>query len=412
MTLFGRAIGALPLFATVLLASCGGAGGVASVVNQQAPQIAVGEPPPVQKALATGEFVAGAQAAGCARSRNQLYVIDQKMVFWDTADYGCADASYAQTLFGATPKEVLCTASDSIAGPRTSCADTASRTLFDTILKNLDKADLGLGSAHKVEPVAFAPKSGVSLSFTTVLSDAYSGVTTAKNVVIKDAAAWEALWSEHNSNHTMLPGPLPKFDFSKQMLLGVFVGQHANGCRHLEIERVGVSGDKLVVEYADNDVTTVAICTAAVSSGMQLVAVERSDVAVEFVNISTAALRFDSIDQTARSNVRDAQNLVIRDAAAWAELWSAHDGGAKPLPAVNFDKYMVLAVFLGNRPGGCYATNVQRVYRNGKKIVAVHIDSKPGMATLCTMNITTPAHLVMVERSDVPVEFASQEQDI
>lgn len=411
MKLFGRAIGVLPLFAAALLAGCGGGGTNAGVSNQQSSQLVVTELPPVQKPLATGDFIVKAQGVACASTRNRLFVIDQKMVFWDTADYGCADASYSQTLFGATPKELLCSTADSIAGPRTSCADDASRALFDTILKNLDKADLGLGSAHKVEALAFAPRSGVSLSVENVASDAFSGVKIAKNVVVKDAAAWQALWTEHSANRSPAPA-LPKVDFAKQMLLGVFVGEHANGCRQLEIQRVGVSGATLLVEYDDHDVTTVAVCAAVASSGMQVVAVERSDAAVEFVNTSATAMRFETIDGTNRSMVRDAQDLVIRDAAAWAELWAAHSGGAAPLPAINFDKKMVLAVFLGSRPNGCYATNLQRVYRNGKKIMAVHVDSTPGMGVLCTLQITTPAHLIQVERSDDPVEFAFQEQPI
>lgn len=409
MTILKRAIGAVPLLAIVLLTSCGGGSSSGGMLNdlQSIQGTVVGE----QKALDTTAFVAKAQAEQCAATRNRLFVIDQKMVFWDRADVTCYDMSYAQTLYGATPQQPLCTVSDSIAGPRTSCADDQSRALFDTILKNLDKADLGLGAGHKVEALAFMPKSGISLTFESVAADAFSGVKTAKNVVLKDAAAWHKLWAEHAGNRSPAP-PLPAVDFSRQMLVGVFAGEHANGCRHLEIIRVGVSGARILVEYADQDMTTVALCAMAASSGMQVLAVKRSDAAVEFVNIPAAALAFKSIDQTTRSNLGGAQTLVIRDAAGWSALWAAHSGNTTPEPAVDFGRYMVLAVFLGSQPNGCYSTGFSNVYRADKTIYAVHIDTTPGIGVLCTMQITTPAHLIQVERSDDTVEFASLQEPI
>ena len=407
MMTLDRAIGAIPLCATLLLASCGGTGAGGTGADRLSTQgIAVGEPSPAAKVVASAEFQAKVQGASCAATRNRLFVIDQKMVFSDIADFSCADASYSRVLYGATPQDVLCSAADSIAGPRISCVDAASRTLFDTILKNLDQPDLGLGREHQVETLAVLPPAGTSLSFDAVAGDGFSGVKVAKNVVVRDAAAWAKLWAEHSANRTPAP-ELPKVDFARQMLVAVFTGEQT-GCHHLEIMRVGVSGGGLVVEYADKDVSAIALCIAGIPAGMQVAAVARSDAAVEFVNVEAAAVAFTSIEQSTRSNIRDARNVVIRDAAAWAVLWKEHKGDAAPLPAVDFNKAMVLGVFLGSQPNGCYSTSFSRVYRNGKKIVAVHADTVPGMGVMCTMNITTPAELVVVERSDATVEFASQ----
>ena len=407
MTFLRRAMGAIPLCAALLLAGCGGAGNGAAMIDRQStPGIAVGEPPPAAKVVASADFLAKVQGANCAATRNRLFVIDQKMVFSDIADLGCADASWSRVLYGATPREVLCSSADSIAGPRTSCVDDASRALFDIILKNLDQPDLGLGREHKVETLAVLPPSGNSLSFDPVVSDAFSGVKVAKNVVVRDAAAWATLWAEHSARRTPAP-ELPKVDFGHRMLVAVFSGEQL-GCHHLGIARVGVSGGALVVEYADQDVTMSALCIGAVSSGMQVVAVERSDAAVEFVNVAAAAIPFTSVEQSTRSNIRTARTVVVRDAAGWTALWKEHKGDAAPAPAVDFNKAMVLGVFLGSQPSGCYSTAFKLVYRSGKKIVAVHGDTVPGMGVLCTMNITTPADLIVVDRSDATVEFASQ----
>jgi hypothetical protein len=99
-------------------------------------------------------FRAMANEAGCADVTNRLFVIDDELVFWDVAG-NCADASYAQTLYGSTPDQVLCTLHDSIAGPQQECQDAQYQEMFATITSNLNKPDLGLGAGHTVQEVSF-----------------------------------------------------------------------------------------------------------------------------------------------------------------------------------------------------------------------------------------------------------------
>jgi hypothetical protein len=96
-----------------------------------------------------------ARNASCADVRNRLFLIDQRLVFWDR-ESKCADAAYAQTLYDRRPGSVLCNVMDSIAGPQRRCnADAPFINMFDTILGHLDAPDLGLGSGHTVTPVNF-----------------------------------------------------------------------------------------------------------------------------------------------------------------------------------------------------------------------------------------------------------------
>jgi hypothetical protein len=142
-------MGVAPLVCVLLLAACGGGGGGAAPGAESLSGASrTSEVPQVD------QFVALARSADCARTTNRLYLIDQKMVFWRRADLGCFDAAYAHHLYGATPQMLLCSSNDSIAGPMIRCTDAQYRSLFDTILNNLDKGDLGLGSAHKVEAIA------------------------------------------------------------------------------------------------------------------------------------------------------------------------------------------------------------------------------------------------------------------
>lgn len=148
-------LGAAALAGALSLAGCGGgnANGAADMLAGQG--IAVGEPNGVMPIVA--DFIAKAQEASCTDQRNRLFMIDKSMVFWDRAGT-CADNAYGRNLYGATPQALLCSVADSIAGPKTTCADDKSRALFNVIVANLDRADLGLGAGHQVEALVIPAK--------------------------------------------------------------------------------------------------------------------------------------------------------------------------------------------------------------------------------------------------------------
>jgi hypothetical protein len=351
------------------------------------------------------QFIRMAQDEGCADIRNRLFVIDGKQVFYDRAG-NCPDMGYRQALYGLAPELLACEASDSIAGPRTFCADDKSRALFDTILKNLDKADLGL-AGHKVEQVTFLPKAGTAIAFETIASDSYSGVAQARTVVVKDAAAFGKLWAEHGK-YRIPPPDAPKVDFGHQMVLAVFDGAQPNGCRSMSVTGVVSAGDRIVLAYAESELQTFAVCTEALVQPMQMVVVERSDAPVEFVKANGRSLAFSTIEQVTRSGLADARNVVVKDGEAWAALWAEHAGASAAVPAVDFDRQMVIGVFLGRQRDGCHGTTISRVSLSGSKLSVLHKDTLPGPTVLCTMGMTTPSHLVAVDRSDAQVEFAKE----
>lgn len=105
------------------------------------------------KAMSTAEFIKMAKESSCHQIRNQLYLIDNAVVFWDRIGK-CPDNAHEQTLFGSAPDQVLATSHDSIAGPMLKVNDEKYRAMFNTIMAHRDSADLGLGSTHKVQPLA------------------------------------------------------------------------------------------------------------------------------------------------------------------------------------------------------------------------------------------------------------------
>jgi hypothetical protein len=140
---------------------------------------------------------------------------------------------------------------------------------------------------------------------------------------------------------------------------------------------------------------------------MQMVVVERSDAPVEFVKAKAVSVKVRTLDQTTRSGVNEARDVVVRDRAAWSALWAEHAGNAQ-LPEVDFDKQMVIGVFLGRKEGGCYTVDINDVSLSGNKLTVHHKDTVPGPLVLCTPAITSPAHLVVVDRTDAQVVFGKE----
>jgi len=100
-----------------------------------------------------------AQAStSCAQTRNRVLFIqdnlrpDDRVILLDQAGT-CSDAAYRQVLFGKDGDDVLCSNADSIAGPHKSCSAPSHAAMFDTILANLERPDLGLGSGYRVDQV-------------------------------------------------------------------------------------------------------------------------------------------------------------------------------------------------------------------------------------------------------------------
>jgi len=409
MSMFKGTISVVPMLAALLLAGCGGGNNavITSDSRQAGPGVGIGEPN--GGAPVISEFVKMAQDETCADSRNRLFLIDGKQVYWDRAGK-CADNSYAQRLFGATTQTVLCETSDSLAGPRTFCANDDARKLFETIQNHRDLPDLGLGAGHKVEEVRFLPKSGTAIAFRTLLNTTnFAIVPDQKNVVIKDEAAWEKVWTAHTSGpHQSFP--LPKVDFARDMVIGVFA--QTIPCDGMSVARVVVKEDKLVVETELRGPEAHVMCAAVVVQKVQFIVLPRTDAQVEFVEVKATTMVNTSIDRTTRSQVSEPRQVVVKDQQGWDALWADHAGkDAKP-PAIDFKEWMVVGVFLGQRPGGCHTATIESISRDDKQITVRVVETVPGPLVLCTKDITTPAHLMATERSDLPVVFSKEEQQL
>jgi hypothetical protein len=118
------------------------------------------------------------------------------------------------------------------------------------------------------------------------------------------------------------PAPeLPKIDFANKMLVGVFAGESGSGCHTIAIPHVVAGTASIKVEVDERELQTFDVCPAVVTHAMQIVAIERSDIPVEFVPASgaDAAVQDDQPDQPVGRG--RARTVVVKDAQAWRTLW-------------------------------------------------------------------------------------------
>ena len=275
---------AATLLAGALLTGCGGSAdlhnrqaGVGPVGTEPAPGPA-SNPAPAPAGLVIADFADLAGKASCADKHNRLFIIDGKQVFWDRAG-NCADMSYDQVLYGATPEDALCSHADSIAGPVTMCKDESVRALFDTIIQNSDSEDLGIGVSHTVEQVSLLAPSGTAVPFKVLEASKLSNIHEARNVVVKDAGAWASLWAEHAGAGA---AGAPAVDFSASMVVGVFLGQRPSGCYGTSISAVTRGAAGIAVQHTDTVPGMGVMCAMYVTSPAALVLVDRSELPVEF----------------------------------------------------------------------------------------------------------------------------------
>src|SRR5688500_8851930 len=86
--------------------------------------------------------------------------------------------------------------------------------------------------------MAIMSAQGTVPSFTSVARGDISGQQTAKQVTVRTAAEWKALWKDHAPTAKM-----PDIDFAKEMVVGIFLGTKPSDGHEVSI--VGVrSQDK------------------------------------------------------------------------------------------------------------------------------------------------------------------------
>ncbi len=115
---------------------------------------------------------------------------------------------------------------------------------------SVSEFDSGITSSRRIAaqtakadtPDDVLPKAGLDMNWQGLSS----GIGEPRQIVIRDAQAWAALWNEHQ------PGvPMPPVDFTRYMVVGVFLGARPNEGHELHIIDFKTLPDQIALEYQE-----------------------------------------------------------------------------------------------------------------------------------------------------------------
>ncbi|HEX7090550.1 MAG TPA: protease complex subunit PrcB family protein [Longimicrobiales bacterium] len=102
---------------------------------------------------------------------------------------------------------------------------------------------------------------------------------------------------------------------------------------------------------------------------------------------------------------------VIRTQQAWAAFWEqlhADQHPRPPLPPVDFDESIVIAVAMGEQPSGGYAIDVEGVYRTESRLHVVVRETSPGRSCVTPAVVLTPVVAILTQRTEDEVTFVER----
>jgi hypothetical protein len=115
--------------------------------------------------------------------------------------------------------------------------------------------------------------------FTSVAQGTRSGIQDARAVAVRSPAEWRTLWKEHTTE------PPPDVDFSRHIVLGVFLGTRPTAGFSVQITSVTAKGSSAVVEVVEGKPRPGVMTAQVITSPFHLVTVPRQFENIEFKKV-------------------------------------------------------------------------------------------------------------------------------
>jgi hypothetical protein len=98
-----------------------------------------------------------------------------------------------------------------------------------------------------------------------------SKIEDAKQVVVRTEAEWTRLWLQHTPDR-----PRPAIDFSKETVIGVFMGSRPNAGFSTAVVSATEGGGALVIRYTETRSAPGALTAQMITSPYHLVAIPKA----------------------------------------------------------------------------------------------------------------------------------------
>jgi len=100
-----------------------------------------------------------------------------------------------------------------------------------------------------------------------------SNIESAKQILVRTEAELRKLWQEHAPDR-----PMPKVDFSREMVVGVFMGSRPNAGFSTAIVSATAANGALMVRYSENKPVAGSVTAQILTFPYHLVAIPKADV--------------------------------------------------------------------------------------------------------------------------------------
>lgn len=218
-------------------------------------------------------------------------------------------------------------------------------------------------------------------------------------LVVRNTATWQALWS---------PRQAPDVDFTKYSVLGATLGQKPTAGYEVSIGDVRATGTEIIAYVDTLEPEPNAVTAQVVSYPYHFVVVPSISQPVTFSVTGMATPPIVVQDQYLGTVARATtpETAAIRDEAAWRDFWVNNVGAATAPPAVDFTRYMAVAVFLGAKPTTGYAVRIIGVDRTpDDRLTALYRVTTPQSGQAVATTATSPYAIALVRVSAMPVAF-------
>jgi hypothetical protein len=119
----------------------------------------------------------------------------------------------------------------------------------------------------------------------------------------------------------------------------------------------------------------------------------------------------DAVAQHLYSGISDRRRLVIRDMAAWTQLWNEatqQRAPRPPVPQVDFTRDVLIVASMGSRPTGGYGIEIPNVYESGGQRYVVVREISPAANCILPQAVSAPVVAVRVSRHAGATTFVEE----
>jgi len=100
-----------------------------------------------------------------------------------------------------------------------------------------------------------------------------------------------------------------------------------------------------------------------------------------------------------RSGIHEPLQIVVRNQDEWNAIWQRHssiDRNPRSAPSIDFNREMVVGVFLGEKRTGGYELEILRGEKRNSSLYFYYREKSPTAGAIVTQVLTQPFHLVKV----------------